>query len=117
MTAALTPALALAYLDELSLDVQAVVVLGREGEVLAGEETLAPRVRELLAPSPVAATTAAPAAAVRIASATDGCLVAARGAGGAAIGALARPSALLPLLGHDLAQIADALVVPSADAR
>jgi hypothetical protein len=44
MTVALTPALALAYLSELSADVRAAIVLDAAGEVLAVSRTGAPRV-------------------------------------------------------------------------
>ena len=49
MTPALTPALALGYLRELSADVRDGVVLGAGGEVLAGEPAMAGPARELLA--------------------------------------------------------------------
>jgi hypothetical protein len=49
MTPALTPALALDYLRELSADIRAGVVLGRDGERLAGDEDLAALAGELLA--------------------------------------------------------------------
>jgi hypothetical protein len=42
VTAALSPDLAIAYVRELSADVQAAVVLARNGAVLAGEPDLAP---------------------------------------------------------------------------
>ena len=53
MTAALTPALALAYLSELSADVRAAVVLDAAGDPLAGDASLAAAARELLADAPV----------------------------------------------------------------
>jgi hypothetical protein len=59
MTAALTPALALAYLSELSADIRAAVVLDAGGEVLAvsgadgGDTALAAASRALLAEAPV----------------------------------------------------------------
>jgi hypothetical protein len=49
MPPALTPALALDYLRELSADIQAGVVLGAGGELLAGSEDLAAPARDLLA--------------------------------------------------------------------
>jgi hypothetical protein len=45
----LTPALALAYLRELSADIRAGVVLDPEGALLAGSEELAGPARDLLA--------------------------------------------------------------------
>lgn len=53
MTAALTPALALAYLRELSADIRAAIVLDAVGEMLAGEAALAAPARALLAEAPV----------------------------------------------------------------
>ena len=58
MTAALTPALALAYLSELSADVRAAIVLDAGGEALAvsggaGEPALVAAARVLLAEAPV----------------------------------------------------------------
>jgi hypothetical protein len=53
MTAALTPALALAYLSELSADVRAAIVLDARGEPLAGDPALALPARALLADAPV----------------------------------------------------------------
>ena len=47
--AALTPALALDYLRELSADIRAGVVLGADGELLAGSEALADPARDLFA--------------------------------------------------------------------
>jgi hypothetical protein len=49
MSHALTPALALEYLRELSADIRAGVVLGADGTLLAGPEDLAVAARELLA--------------------------------------------------------------------
>lgn len=46
---ALTPELALDYLSELSTDIRAAVVLGSEGQHLAGPEVLAAPARQLLA--------------------------------------------------------------------
>ena len=52
MTTALTPALALDYVRELSADVTAGVVLDASGELLAGPDTLAEPARALLAHAP-----------------------------------------------------------------
>jgi hypothetical protein len=49
MTAALTPALALDYLRELSADIRGGVVLAADGTLLAGSDELAGPARELLA--------------------------------------------------------------------
>ena len=49
MSPALTPALALDYLRELSADIRAGVVLDGTGALLAGPEDLAPAARDLLA--------------------------------------------------------------------
>jgi hypothetical protein len=54
MSEALTPALALDYLRELSADVRAGVVIGPEGETLAGDEELASAARALFAAAPEA---------------------------------------------------------------
>lgn len=102
MTAALTPALALAYLRELSLDVRAAVVLDPEGAVLAGDEALAARARAALTFADPAAT-------------ADGKLLLARTPDGGAIALLAGDFALVPLLEHDLAQAAAVLATVSAD--
>jgi hypothetical protein len=48
MTPALTPALALDYLRELSADIRAGVVLSADGTLLAGTDDLAAPARELL---------------------------------------------------------------------
>ena len=102
MTAPLTPALALAYLSELSVDVRAAVVLDRAGAVLAGDEALAPRARALLA-----------TAAASPASAGD--LLVARAHDGGAIAAVAGDFALLPVLEHDLRAAAAALATTVRD--
>lgn len=91
----LTPALALAYLRELSIDVRAAVVLGADGVVLAGDEALADRARSALA-----AGDDAPAA--RIERADGEALVCARAKTGLAIAVVAGDLALLPLLAHDV---------------
>jgi hypothetical protein len=97
MTAALTPALALAYLEELSVDVRAAVVLDPAGEPLVGARTLAGAARELLAraDAPVA---------------SDGALLVGRAADGGAIAALAGNFALISLLEEDLGRVAQGLV-------
>jgi hypothetical protein len=51
----MTPALALAYLHELSTDVRAGVVLAADGGLLAGSPALADHARALLAAAPEAA--------------------------------------------------------------
>ncbi len=56
MTAALTPALALDYVRELSADIRAGVVLDARGGLLAGPEALAAPARALLAEAPAAAS-------------------------------------------------------------
>jgi len=48
MTPRLTPELAVAYLNELSADVRAAVVLDAEGRALAGDAALAAAAHELL---------------------------------------------------------------------
>jgi hypothetical protein len=53
MTAALTPALALAYLSELSADIRAAIVVDAEGEPLAGDARIARAARDLLAEAPL----------------------------------------------------------------
>lgn len=108
MTAALTPALALAYLDELSLDVRAAVVLGGDGRPAAGDAALASRTQELLA------TGGGAAEGVLEQRAADGTLLAARIPGGGAIAVLAGPFALVSLLGHDLGRVAQAIGVTEA---
>jgi hypothetical protein len=55
MSPALTPALALDYLRELSADIRAGAVLGADGSLLAGPEALAEPARALLAAAPAAA--------------------------------------------------------------
>lgn len=96
MTAALTPALALAYLRELSLDVLAAVVLDAAGDPLSGDATLGVAARDLLArgDGPFDA---------------DGPLLVARTPDGGAIAVLAGDFALISLLEHDLAAVAGAL--------
>lgn len=94
MTAPLTPALALASLRELSVDVQAAVVLDASGAPLAGDAELAAVVRR----------------------GEPGVLVV-RNENGLAIAVAAGPQALLPLLEHDLGVLARALVPLAADER
>lgn len=103
MTAALTPALALAYLREISLDVRAAVVLDPAGEPLAGDAALAARVRAL--PASDASGTAA----------DDGDLLVAHASDGGAIAVIAGDLAIRPLLEHDLRAAAAALATRSAD--
>jgi hypothetical protein len=100
MTAALTPALALAYLQELSVDVREAVVLDAAGDPLVGARTLAPAARRLLA------ATDAPVV-------SEDRLLLARTPDGGAIAALAGDLALVALLEHDLARVAEALVTAS----
>ncbi len=102
MTASLTPALALAYLRELSVDVRAAVVLDCAGAVLAGEEALAPRARALLGT----------AAASRAAA---GDLLVARAPDGGAIAVIAGDFAVRPVLEHDLGVAAAALATTARD--
>lgn len=101
MTAALTPALALAYLRELSVDVRDAVVLDPAGDPIVGTRTLAAAARELLA------TAHTPVA-------YDGELLAARTRDGGTIALLAGDFALVAVLEHDLGRVAQALVTASA---
>jgi len=103
MTAALTPALALSYLHELSLDVRDAVVLDAAGTPLAGEPALAARVSALIAG-------VAPGIVV-----CDGSLLAAGTSDGGVIAVLAGNLALLPLLEHDLAAVAAGLATAPVD--
>jgi len=89
MTTPLTPALALAYLRELSVDVRAAAVLDAAGSVLAGD-----------------------AEAAAAAENGDDRVLVARGPNGLAIAVLTGSRALLPLLEHDLAAVAADLAVP-----
>ncbi len=100
MTASLTPALALAYLQELSLDVRAAVVLDPAGQPLAGDTDLASRARDLLAASD--------------ASTSVGSLLVARAPDGGAIAVLTGPCALMSLVEHDLAEMARSLATAPA---
>jgi hypothetical protein len=97
MTASLTPALALACLQELSLDVRAAVVLDPAGQPLAGDADLAARAWELLESPGGPSSSAGP-------------LLAARAPDGGAIAMLTGPLALMSLVEHDLAEMANALV-------
>ena len=97
MTASLTPALALAYLAELSVDVRAAVVLDDAGQPLAGDAALAADVRDLLGSNQARR----PAA--------GGTLLSARTAGGGTIAVLAGPLSVLSVLERDLAAAAQAL--------
>lgn len=107
MTASLTPALALAYLHELSLDVHAAVVLDAAGVALAGDGDLVARARRLLGEAREPAD--GPVRRVVMTGTPAGSLLVARAATGGAIAVLAGPCALLSLLEHDLARVADAL--------
>jgi hypothetical protein len=102
MTAPLTPALALAYLHELSVDVRSAVVLDAAGDPLAGDAAIARQARELL----ISAGTD---------SAQGGALLVARTADGGAIAVLAGDFALAALLRHDLDTVAKALSGGPAD--
>jgi hypothetical protein len=102
MTTSLTPALALAYLRELSVDVRAAVVLDAAGDPLAGDVALAARAQRL-------ATSASDGLAA------DGPLLLARTPDGGTIALLAGDFALVPLLKHDLAAAAAALVTARSD--
>jgi hypothetical protein len=96
MTASLTPALVLAWLQELSLDLRAAVVLDPAGRPLAGDADLATRACDLLR-SPEAASSTEP-------------LFVARALDGGAIAVLTGPHALESLIEHDLAEMARSLV-------
>ena len=102
MTVPLTPALALAYLHELSVDIRSAVVLDAAGDLLAGDAELAEKARELLASAGTD-------------SAADGPLHVVRIPEGGAIAVLAGDLALASLLRHDLAAVAAALVSGRAD--
>jgi hypothetical protein len=104
MTASLTPALALAYLHELSADIRAAIVLDPAGNRLAGPEALADPARALLAEGR------------RIGALTDR-----GGAFGArddrhGVVAATGPLALPRLVLHDLARVLAALDGDPADA-
>jgi len=94
MTPALTPALALGYLRELSADVRDGVVLGADGGLLAGEPALAGPARELVAAMGTAAEAEGRTPA--------GVALAARGAGGLVLVLACGPRALGGLGRHDL---------------
>jgi hypothetical protein len=70
MSSALTPELALDYLRELSADIEAGVILGADGALLAGTEELAAPARDLI-------EAAGPATDVHVSTA-DGLVFAAR---------------------------------------
>ena|ERR1700742_876134 len=97
MTAALTPALALAYLRELSADIRAAIVLDAAGNPLAGRASLAPPARALLAAGPLVS-----------ARADDGVAFGARDERHGIV-AVTGPLALPRLVLHDLAQVLIAL--------
>jgi hypothetical protein len=93
MTTSLTPALALAYLQEMSVDIRAAVVLDPAGRPLVGDADLAPRASELLASSDGSVASASP---LRVARTPDG----------GAIAVMAGSHASTSLLEHDLAETA-----------
>ena len=103
MTAVLTPALALAYLREISLDVRTAVVLDAAGEPLAGDAGLAVRARALLASDAAGAAEG------------GGDVLVARAPDGGAIAAIAGDLSIRPLLQHDLRAVAAALATRSGD--
>jgi hypothetical protein len=112
MTSPLTPALALAYLHELSVDVRAAAVLDGAGAPIAGDAALAPRAQALLGAENArssgehcVSTTIEP----------DGPLLVARTPDGGAIAVLTGSTALPSLLEHDLAAAARALVTTASD--
>jgi hypothetical protein len=107
MTASLTPALALSYLRELSLDIRAAVVLDGAQQPIAGDRALSAHVRGLLASD--AHGDREPAPGVRAVTTEDGTLLVARTSQNGAIAVLAGDFAILPLLGHDLLTAAQAL--------
>jgi len=102
-TARLAPALALAYLRELSAGVDAAVVLDAAGGALAGDAALAGPARRLLA----GAAPDAPLARERLRG--GGWLLVARAAGDLAVAMRAAPEALVGLLEHDLQAVASDL--------
>lgn len=95
----LTPALALSYLHELSLDVRAAVLMGPSGDVRAGDAALVDRVRPALEETVPGGT--------RTVRRDGEVLVVARAADGSAIAVSAGPQALLPLLMHDMGALLD----------
>jgi len=101
MTAPLTPALALAYLRELSVDVRAAVVLDPDGRPTAGDPQIAASVRELVA------------AGGKPRAEGGGTLLAVRAPDGGVIGVLAGDLSSIPLLEHDLVAAAAALATTS----
>ena|SRR5215216_2320320 len=103
MTASLTPAVALAYLRELSVDVRAAVVVDPAGAPVAGETALAAAARDLLA-----------AGGSRRAG-EDGTLLAAPTGDGGLIALLAGPLSLLEVLEQDLATTARALATTASE--
>jgi hypothetical protein len=93
MTTALTPDLALAYLGELSSEIEASVLLDGDGKLLAGDEALSDAARALLDAAP-------DAPAVEVLTARGG-VFAARSSRHAIV-AVARRSALPALVRYDL---------------
>lgn len=103
--AALTPALALAYLRELSADLRAGVVLDAAGALLAGPAALAVPARALLAERPDAGAIVARGAAGAAFAARDG---------QRAVVVTTGPLALDALVLHDLERVLAALAPASA---
>jgi hypothetical protein len=103
MTAPLTPALALAYLRELSVDVRAAVVLGSDGRPTAGDTAIVASVRELVAAGGGQRVQA------------DGMLLAVTTPDGGTIAVLAGDFSPIRLLKHDLAAAATALTSSSVE--
>jgi hypothetical protein len=97
MTASLTPALALAYLHELSADIRAAIVLDAAGNRLAGPAALAAPARALLAEAPLVSALSARGGAFGARDDRHG-VVAATG-----------PLALSGLVLHDLGRVLAAL--------
>ena len=124
MTEALTPAVALAYLRELSADFQAGLVLDGAGTRLAGDEALLPAARALLA-------ALAPGESLAPGEADEACGSSPVAGGGTGSGALlfaARrrdvalvaaygPLALAALVRHDLETVLDRLDRPAEAPR
>jgi len=92
MTTSLTPALALAHLRELSVDIEAAVILDAAGAVLAGDAAVAAAMQR-----------------------GDERVLVARAPTGLAVAVQAGSRALLPLLEHDLAVVAADLAAPPVD--
>jgi hypothetical protein len=106
MSAILTPALALRYLQELSTDVRAAVVLDAHGALAAGEAAAVAPARALVAALDAAAGPSGRELIVRLheRGTVAAHALAARGDAGDALVVAAGPHALLDLLRHDIAQ-------------